>query len=474
MVDAQRDKLKAKLLKEERKALRHEHDRDEWQAAWRREAPRAKAERELHSSVTRELDKLQVDQDKVDRRRRAQVWKYRKLALEQPAFGAPDPPQNIHAKGKSQQSAAELHEAQMQAEGVTMPVDEARLALQRDVAVAAARVATRDPLVSALRSKGEMLRVQSADDERKIFDLLRRIDTTVRRHDALIRQMRSVMCRKRPAPWQENWANVAWALLSKFRRAAAQVCPFAPHQPFAVHINTTTRDMLASSWRCARKISWRPTLLRTHVDTVVRNAPVNLAFDISPATSIDRSSAQPRCTADCTVHWFRNGLPLDGRALGIAVNAKALHADDLVGCEFASCAVAAGAQRLQLTVDRFCPEHEGWYHAEVCNAFGALRTPDMCLGLQQPPSFFRAAKDVKVAAGHHAMFWPLVVGSPPIKFTWYFDSGEGRKQMECTSNLLNIATTLPHNVGEYTLVASNSAGSATSSALLVLEEEEDR
>ena len=472
MVDAQREKLRTKLLKEERKALRHEHDRDEWQTAWRREAPRGKAEREVHSSVARELDKLQVDQDKVDRRRRAQVWKYRTLAREQPEFGAPDPPQIVRAGRKPHRSAAELHAAELQVEGVVMPVDQARLALQRDMAVAAARVAARDPQEFALRRKGEMLNAQCAEDERKIFDLLRRIDTTVRRHDALISQMRSVMRRKRPAPWQEKWAHTAWVLLSKFRRAAAQACPFAPHQSFAVHVDTATRDMLGSSWRCARTTSLRPTLLRKHVDTVVRNATVNLVFDVSPATPRDHSSGQTQCTAECSVHWFKNGLPLECGTAGIAVTAEALGADHAVGRESASSAVAAGVQRLQLTVNHFCPEDEGWYYVEVRNAFGVLRTPETCLGLQQPPTFFRAAKDVKVATGHHAMFWPLVVGSPPIKFVWYFDGGQGREQMQCTSNLLNIASTLPHNAGEYTLVASNSAGSATCSALLILEEQD--
>ena len=129
--------------------------------------------------MKRELKKLMTDQDKTDKRRRAKTWKYRKLPSAPPAFGRPDPKPKRKLEGAASPDAG-TREAKTGKEiaaelagEMVLPVDEAKMALERDISTAALRVADRAPHEVALQRDGAVTRAKLTEQARVVFDLLR-------------------------------------------------------------------------------------------------------------------------------------------------------------------------------------------------------------------------------------------------------------------------------------------------------------
>ena len=183
------------------------------------------------------------------------------------------------------------------------------MALERDISTAALRVADRAPHEVALQRDGAVTRAKLTEQARVVFDLLRATDAAARQREVLIRRMRGAGRCKRAVPWQEAWAQRAWPLLLKFRKATMHMCPLALHRPFAVHVDVQMRQVLAASFLRARHEALHPRLLRTHTEETVGGAMATLAFDVTPsAIASDRTGVQHRGNLeDCTVQWFKDG-----------------------------------------------------------------------------------------------------------------------------------------------------------------------
>jgi len=87
-----------------------------------------------------------------------------------------------------------------------------------------------------------------------------------------------------------------------------------------------------------------------------------------------------------------------------------------------------------------------------------------------PPAFDVEPTNLSVIVGSNAVFSPLVSGTPPISFQWYFDNAplaNGGRVSGAASSLLTIANVATNDGGNYQLVASNSVGVTTSSVAVL-------
>lgn len=143
-----------------------------------------------------------------------------------------------------------------------------------------------------------------------------------------------------------------------------------------------------------------------------------------------------------TYQWFFNGTPLadDGRISGSASNV--------------------------LSIADGHPADNGDYWVVAANGAGAVTSTVANISVLLPPTFTLQPAGQTLAQGDSADFHAAVSGGQPLSYQWYFNGNPladgGQFNGSATTNL-TLSSLRFTNGGSYVLVASNLAGSATSS-----------
>nr|XP_006823009.1 PREDICTED: striated muscle-specific serine/threonine-protein kinase-like [Saccoglossus kowalevskii] len=133
------------------------------------------------------------------------------------------------------------------------------------------------------------------------------------------------------------------------------------------------------------------------------------------------------------------------------------------------------------------PEDSGVYTCRLTNVHGETQSCNATVTVIEdtraptyetsPPKFLQRFKDTDVVEGHEVKFQCLIVGTPSPEVTWYYQ----RKPIKETADFkflqdgikytLHIVESFPEDEGEYMCKATNSAGEATWSAELFVDEQ---
>ncbi|MGD0057892.1 MAG: glycosyl hydrolase family 28 protein [Verrucomicrobiia bacterium] len=123
----------------------------------------------------------------------------------------------------------------------------------------------------------------------------------------------------------------------------------------------------------------------------------------------------------------------------------------------------SGATGSSFTLTNVQPADAGSYSVVVSNPVGAVTSSNAVLTVNTnpvAPLFLTQPASVSVMAGGNASFSATAIGTTPITYQW---NQNGAPISGATSSNLNLSNVQFTNAGTYTLVASNSIGSTTSS-----------
>lgn len=119
----------------------------------------------------------------------------------------------------------------------------------------------------------------------------------------------------------------------------------------------------------------------------------------------------------------------------------------------------AGATNTTLIVNNVQAANLGNYVLVATNPAGSTPSSVAALAFTPPPSFTTQPSSQGVAQGATATFTANATSTLPITYQWQKD---GTAIAGATATTLNVANVQSTNLGNYTLVASNSVGSTTS------------
>jgi len=128
----------------------------------------------------------------------------------------------------------------------------------------------------------------------------------------------------------------------------------------------------------------------------------------------------------------------------------------------------AGAVNSSYSIPNVQPSNAGSYTVQVSNAAGLVTsTPAVLTVTPQPsiPLITQEPSSITVAAGSTALFQTQVSGYPAPSLQWYVN---GNVIKHATATKLSIPNAQAGNQGNYTVVASNTLGSGTSTPVAVL------
>jgi hypothetical protein len=128
----------------------------------------------------------------------------------------------------------------------------------------------------------------------------------------------------------------------------------------------------------------------------------------------------------------------------------------------------AGAIDSSLTIPNVQPSNAGKYTVEVSNAAGLVTSTAATLTVTPEPVIATIKNEpasITVAAGSTAVFQTAATGYPAPTYQWY---DNGNPILHGTKPVLSIPKAQVGNDGNYTVVASNSVGSGTSTPAAVL------
>jgi hypothetical protein len=145
--------------------------------------------------------------------------------------------------------------------------------------------------------------------------------------------------------------------------------------------------------------------------------------------------------APFTFQWLLNGtnLPAGGNVSGTASNT--------------------------LTLTSVTTANAGNYSVLVANNYGSVTSSVAALTVVFPPTFTAQPANQTVFAGSNAVFGATVTGAAPLAYRWRQNGANLANNGNisgATSNVLAFTSVTPTNAGNYTLVATNLYGSATS------------
>lgn len=121
----------------------------------------------------------------------------------------------------------------------------------------------------------------------------------------------------------------------------------------------------------------------------------------------------------------------------------------------------SGAVSAVLTIANIAASDAGTYSVVVSNSAGSITSVPATLTVQSAPAFVVQPQSVTVNAGSPANFSVEVSGLPAPSLQW---RKNGIAIVGATSTTLVIAAASAADAGEYSVVATNTAGSATSSS----------
>jgi polygalacturonase len=122
-----------------------------------------------------------------------------------------------------------------------------------------------------------------------------------------------------------------------------------------------------------------------------------------------------------------------------------------------------GATSSSLTLSNVQPTAAGSYSVVVSNSIGTTTSSNAVLTVNTnpvAPLFLTQPASVSVVIGGNASFSATAIGTTPITYQWNLN---GAPVSGATLSNLNLTSVQLTNAGTYTLVASNSIGSTTSS-----------
>ncbi|MDB6124623.1 MAG: Immunoglobulin I-set domain protein, partial [Pedosphaera sp.] len=119
----------------------------------------------------------------------------------------------------------------------------------------------------------------------------------------------------------------------------------------------------------------------------------------------------------------------------------------------------ASATTSTLTLNNVVTSQAGSYLVIVTNTVGAVTSSVAALTVNGPPGIISQPQNQTVLAGTNATFTVSVGGTAPFDYQWRLN---GTNVAGATSSTLDITNAQAADVGNYTVVITNSLGSATS------------
>jgi hypothetical protein len=123
-----------------------------------------------------------------------------------------------------------------------------------------------------------------------------------------------------------------------------------------------------------------------------------------------------------------------------------------------------GATTNTLTISGLQPADAGSYTLVVSNAAGIVTSAVAVLTVTGPPAILTQPVSQSVVAGANVSFSLTASGTAPLSYQWQFN---GANLSGAVSTSLTLAGVQPANAGSYTVVVTNSSGSATSAAAVL-------
>ena len=214
---------------------------------------------------------------------------------------------------------------------------------------------------------------------------------------------------------------------------------------------------------------WNHTLLISNTVVInfnyvmlIADPPPIFSERLQETTVMEGDAVKMECRVESitrpNIHWLLSGQPLvEGRRVKTDFNGK----------------------YCTLTITRAERGDEGEYRCVARNKNGS-GSSKAALWVKQPatkPQFQKTLKNIEVSEGRGAVFKVNVSGKPKPKIKWLHEDDEiedtGRFALEQTDKdeyTLSIEKCSFGDAGEYTVVATNAGGQATSTAQLTITE----
>ncbi len=228
----------------------------------------------------------------------------------------------------------------------------------------------------------------------------------------------SVVASGTPSPtlqWLKNGAPVA--------NATAATLTFASVQP------TDAGSYVAVVSNPLGTVSSSAAVLIVNVTPAFSVQPVGGTFSMGQTVSL---SVTATGTPTPTLQWKKNGTEI------------------------------GGAKSATLTLSNIQPANAGNYTVVATNAAGSVSSSAAVVFVNTPPRFTTQPVSHGVFADKSTSFSAVVTGTPSPTFQWLKN---GSPISGATASTLSIASVVLTDSGSYTLVAVNSLGTATSSAV---------
>jgi len=126
--------------------------------------------------------------------------------------------------------------------------------------------------------------------------------------------------------------------------------------------------------------------------------------------------------------------------------------------------VAVGASASNYTVSAATTANAGNYDVVIANAYGSVTSVVAQLTVLIPPGITSQPTNQTIAAGTSAIFQVSASGTSPLSYQWWFNSTNA---VGTDTNMLALANVQSNQTGAYSVVVTNSAGSATSSVAML-------
>ena len=124
-----------------------------------------------------------------------------------------------------------------------------------------------------------------------------------------------------------------------------------------------------------------------------------------------------------------------------------------------------GQTNSYIYLNNVATNQSGLYKVIASNVLGSTSAVATLTVNVQPPSFSYLPANTTVLAGGAAYFYAAAIGGPTPTLQWSFNGSDLAGQTNFTLSLLNVTT---NQGGTYTVVASNSLGTASASATLTV------
>ena len=120
----------------------------------------------------------------------------------------------------------------------------------------------------------------------------------------------------------------------------------------------------------------------------------------------------------------------------------------------------SGATNSTLTITSVSDADAAVYSAVVSDAYGSVTTSNATLTVIDPPVITAQPANLLVLAGTNVAFGVSVTGTAPLRYQWQFN---GTNLLNATNAIYSIPSVGTTTAGDYAVVITNAAGSATSS-----------